>query len=82
LISGFWGLSRHVNYLGELLMASGLALSLGYPGEIWPWLYPAYYVGLLVPRQFDDDRRCAQKYGALWADYQRAVPRRIIPFLY
>jgi Delta14-sterol reductase len=82
LISGFWGLSRHVNYLGELLMASGLALSLGYPGEIWPWLYPVYYVVLLVPRQVDDDRRCAQKYGQLWIDYQRAVPRRIIPFLY
>jgi delta14-sterol reductase len=39
-------------------------------------------VGLLVPRQIDDDRRCAQKYGELWNEYQRAVPRRIIPFLY
>ena len=82
LISGFWGLSRHVNYLGELGMATGLALSLGYPGEIWPWLYPLYYVGLLVPRQLDDDKRCAQKYGALWDEYRRAVPRRIVPFLY
>jgi delta14-sterol reductase len=51
LISGFWGLSRHVNYMGELLMASGLALSLGHPGSIWPWLYPLYYVVLLVPRR-------------------------------
>jgi delta14-sterol reductase len=82
LISGFWGLSRHINYLGELLMASGLALSLGYPSAIWPWLYPLYYVALLVPRQIDDDRRCADKYGALWVEYQRAVPRRIIPFIY
>ena len=82
LISGFWGLSRHVNYLGELLMASGLTLSLGYPRELWVWLYPLYYVALLVPRQLDDDRRCAQKYGELWDAYQRAVPRRIIPFLY
>ena len=29
LCSGFWGVSRHVNYLGEFLMACGLALSLG-----------------------------------------------------
>ena len=57
------GLSRHVNYLGEILMALGLALSLGYPA-IWPWLYPLYYVVLLVPRQIDDDRRCAAEVRA------------------
>jgi hypothetical protein len=39
-------------------------------------------VALLVPRQLDDDRRCAQKYGALWQEYQRTVPKRIIPFIY
>src|SRR5690606_9228266 len=31
LCSGFWGLSRHINYLGEILMATGLALTLGWP---------------------------------------------------
>jgi len=82
LASGFWGVSRHVNYLGELLMASGLALSLGYPAHVMPWLYPLYYVALLVPRQIDDDRRCAQKYGALWEEYVRRVPYRIVPGVY
>jgi protein-S-isoprenylcysteine O-methyltransferase Ste14 len=82
LVSGFWGVSRHVNYLGELLMASGLALSLGWPGSIWPWLYPIYYLVLLVPRQIDDDKRCAQKYGAMWDEYRRAVRWRIIPWIY
>jgi delta14-sterol reductase len=82
LIGGFWGLSRHINYLGELLMANALALCLGYPGAIWPWLYPIYYVALLVPRQIDDDRRCAQKYGAIWNAYRRAVPARIVPWIY
>ena len=55
LVSGFWGLSRHINYLGEFLMASALTLSLGHPGVLGPWLYPLYYLGLLVPRQIDDD---------------------------
>lgn len=82
LISGFWGVSRHVNYLGEILMATGLALSLGYPGSIWPWLYPIYYLGLLIPRQIDDDKRCAAKYGPMWDEYQKAVPYRIIPWIY
>jgi delta14-sterol reductase len=82
LTGGFWGLSRHINYLGEILMALGLTLSLGYPGTIGPWLYPLYYVVLLVPRQIDDDRRCAERYGPLWEEYCRRVPRRIIPGIY
>src|SRR5262249_13691135 len=82
LCSGFWRVSRHVNYLGEILMALGLALALGYPGAIGPWLYPLYYVALLVPRQHADDARCSVKYGALWAEYCRRVPYRIIPWVY
>jgi hypothetical protein len=82
LVNGFWGLSRHVNYLGEVLMATGLALSLGHPTSPWPWLYPLYYVLLLVPRERDDHRRCADKYGALWRAYCERVPRRIVPGLY
>lgn len=82
LCSGFWGLSRHINYLGEIAMAVGLTLALGWPLDPWPWLYPLYYLALLLPRQADDDRRCARKYGALWAEYCRRVPARIIPRIY
>jgi delta14-sterol reductase len=82
LCSGFWRLSRHINYLGEILMAVGLALALGRPLDPWPWLYPLYYVALLLPRQADDDRRCALKYGTLWEEYCRLVPYRIIPRVY
>jgi len=82
LCSGFWGISRHVNYLGEILMATGLALSLGLPFALGPWLYPLYYVALLLPRERDDDRRCAAKYGALWQEYCRRVPWRIVPKVY
>jgi delta14-sterol reductase len=82
LAGGFWGLSRHINYLGEIMMAVALALSLGYPLAAAPWLYPLYYVALLLPRQADDDRRCAARYGPLWDEYCRRVPWRIIPRVY
>jgi protein-S-isoprenylcysteine O-methyltransferase Ste14 len=82
LCSGFWRLCRHINYLGEFLMALGLTLTLGWPLDPWPWLYPLYYVALLVPRERDDDRRCAQKYGALWTEYCRRVPYRLLPGVY
>jgi delta14-sterol reductase len=82
LCSGFWGIARHVNYLGEVLMAAGLTLVLGWPSVWVAWLYPLYYLALLLPRERADERRCAAKYGALWTRYVRRVPRRIVPWLY
>ena len=82
LVNGFWGVSRHINYLGEILMGTGIILCTGYPALIWPWLYPLYYVALLVTRQRDDNKRCALKYGDLWVVYTKKVPYRIIPFIY
>lgn len=82
LVNGFWGISRHVNYLGEILMATGIILCTGYPALIWPWLYPLYYILLLFARQADDNKRCALKYGDLWKIYEKRVPYRIIPYIY
>ena len=82
LCSGFWRVSRHINYLGEVLMAVGLTLALGYPWLVLPWLYPIYYLILLSTRERDDDRRCAEKYGELWDEYRTIVPWRIIPRIY
>jgi len=82
LVNGFWGLSRHINYLGEILMATGIVLAVGHPTLFWPWLYPIYYVVLLFPRQIDDDKRCALKYGELWEQYLKRVKYRIIPGVY
>ena len=63
-------------------MASGIVISIGHLLLPWPWLYPLYYVALLFPRQIDDDKRCAEKYGALWDEYLKKVPFRIIPKIY
>ncbi|EDQ85507.1 uncharacterized protein MONBRDRAFT_29161 [Monosiga brevicollis MX1] len=83
LCSGFWGASRHLNYLGEILQGLALALpGVLATGSLWPLLYPAYYVALFIPRQIEDDEICAAKYGSKWAEYVRRVPYRIIPFIY
>ena len=82
LVNGFWGFSRHINYLGEILMGLAVALSIGYPGRIWSWFFPLYYILLLIPRQMDDDRRCSSRYGNLWKIYTKKVNYRIIPYLY
>lgn len=82
LVNGFWGLSRHVNYLGETIQAVAIALAVGYFG-VWPvWLYPLYYVALFISRQIDDDKLCRAKYGPLWDEYTSRVKYRIVPGIY
>ena len=80
LCSGWWSLSRHVNYFGDILMAVGLSLAIN--AGIYPWLYPLYYVGLFIARERTDFKRCQEKYGRDWDEYCHRVPYRIIPFLY
>ena len=63
-------------------MGTGIALAVGFPMSIWPWLYPLYYLALLLPRQMDDDKICAAKYGDLWIEYTKKVKHKIVPGLY
>jgi delta14-sterol reductase len=82
LASGFWGVSRHVNYLGEITQAVAIALASGYFGIWMVWLYPAYYVALMLTRQADDDKVCHAKYGELWDRYTAKVKYKIVPRVY
>ena len=82
LVSGFWGASRHINYLGEIIQAIAIALAAGYPAVWGVWLYPLYYVLLMFSRAADDNKICKVKYGALWDEYVKKVKYRIIPFIY
>ena len=82
LCSGFWGVSRHVNYLGEILIGLGLGLAPGHFDSVWPWLYPAFMIVFMLTRERADERRCAAKYGPLWDRYREQVPYRIIPRVY
>ncbi len=83
LTSGFWGVARHFNYMGEFLFAVAIGLSFGYFGVAWSWLYLAFVLWLFITRQRDDDAACAEKYGQeKWAEYQEKVPYRIIPGIY
>ena len=82
IYSGWWSLSRHVNYFGEILMGIALALPGLYTGSFISLLYPIYYIILLVARERTDNTICHEKYGKAWDEYCKKVPYRIIPFLY
>lgn len=83
LCSGFWGVSRHMNYMGEMLLALAVALSFGYFTNLWAWTYFIFIVGLFIPRERFDAKHCEEKYGAeKWTEYQQRVKYRIIPGIY
>ena len=78
LLSGFWGISRHMNYVFEILLTLSwtiVAISLG----IKPFLYLIFIVILLVHRIFRDEEKCKSKYGKYWDEYCEKVPARLIP---
>ena len=81
LVSGFWGKARHVNYLGDWMMALAWSLPCLF-GSIVPYFYPLWFAFLLITRERRDDRWCAKKYGADWERYRALVPSRIVPGVY
>ncbi|XP_024276214.1 delta(14)-sterol reductase LBR isoform X3 [Oncorhynchus tshawytscha] len=81
LVSGLWGLVRHPNYLGDLIMALAWSLPCGFT-HILPYFYVIYLSILLVHREARDEAQCRRKYGSAWDDYCREVRYRIIPRVY
>lgn len=81
LISGWWGIARHINYTGDWMMAWSWCLVTGF-GSIVPYFYVIYFGILLVHRDLRDDHSCKLKYGAAWDQYCKIVPYRMIPYIY
>jgi Delta14-sterol reductase len=82
LASGFWGMARHMNYTGDLLLALSYCLPCGFRAGSLPYFYLLYLLLLTVHREKRDDERCAIKYKAVWEEYCLRVPYRMVPFLY
>ena len=47
-----------------------------------PYFYVFFLTLLLSDRAFRDDVRCASKYNTYWQQYCKAVPYRMIPYVF
>ncbi|KAG8862449.1 erg24, C-14 sterol reductase [Tulasnella sp. 330] len=81
LTSGWWGKSRHPNYMGDLIMAFSWCMPTGFTTPL-TYFYPVYFFVLLAHRQYRDDEACEKKYGDDWTEYKKRVPSRIFPGIY
>ena len=83
LVSGFWGLSRHMNYGGEGFISLGMALAFGHFTNLWAWTYFIFVVIMITTRERYDNKFCEQMYGPeKWAEYKARVKYRINPWVY
>jgi 7-dehydrocholesterol reductase len=81
LASGWWGVSRHLNYVWELILALCWCLPTG-DRSILGYVYFFFLLILLVDRAYRDELRCLEKYGEYYEEYCRLVPYKMVPFLY
>ena len=81
LVSGFWGVGRHLNYTGEICVYIAFAATAGFASWI-PYLLPAWLAVLLVHRSRRDERRCRAKYGQLWDRYTERARFAMLPYIY
>ena len=81
MISGWWGIARHINYTGDWLMAWSWCLPCGFY-HIVPYFYVIYFAILLIHRDLRDDESCRRKYGKDWDRYCSIVKYKFIPYIY
>ncbi len=81
LLSGWWGIGRHMNYTGDLLLSLAYSLACGTLNP-FPYFYFVFLTILLVHRTLRDEDRMKEKYGNAWKEYTEAVPYRMIPYVW
>ena len=81
LIEGWWGISQHINYFGDMIIALSWCLPTKF-NTILTYFYVIYFTSLLIHRQIRVDEKCFKKYGNSWIEYKKKVPCKIIPYVY
>jgi len=85
IVSGWWSLVRHPNYLGELLIQWSWVLpavsTLGLT-DLVPYYLPVVTTLMLVIRSVQINRRNKKKYGAAWDEYSGKVRANIVPLVF
>lgn len=81
LCDGWWAKSQHINYLGDWLISLSWCLTT-WNSTALTYYYSIYFATLLLHRQQRDEHKCREKYGTSWEEYEKAVPYKIIPYVY
>ncbi|KAI9503904.1 erg24, C-14 sterol reductase [Coemansia spiralis] len=78
LVSGWWGMARHINYTGDWMYGLAQCLATGFETPM-TYFFSAYFLVLLLHRNYRDECKCRDKYKKDWDRYCELVPYMFIP---
>jgi 7-dehydrocholesterol reductase len=79
LLGGFWCISKHFNYVTELITAYSWCLCCS--NSIHTYMYPMFLTIFLIHRAERDSQRCNNKY-LNWHRYCEIIKYKMIPGIY
>ncbi|KAF2648918.1 hypothetical protein K491DRAFT_684290 [Lophiostoma macrostomum CBS 122681] len=79
--TGFWAITRHINYSANVLFGFGYGLSTGGPlyTPVSAGIYLSNFIYNAIP---SIEEYCEMKYGEAWQRYVEKVPSKLIPGIY
>jgi len=81
IVSGWWGLVRHPNFLGEVIIQWSWVLPAGFTTLV-PYYLPVITTLMLLVRSYQLNQRNKRKYGAAWTGYCEKVRSNIVPMVF
>ena len=79
--TGFWGITRHINYTANVLF--GFAYGLAAGGPVYACLTGGMYLTNFLTNAMPSlEEYCRGRYGKEWERYEREVPYQLIPGVY
>ena len=76
--TGFWGITRHINYTANVMFGFGYGLAAGGPpySIATAGMYITNFVMNAIP---GIEKYCREKYKEQWEEYEREVPWKLFP---
>lgn len=81
IYSKLWGVVRHPNYLGLIIMAIAWTLPCGF-SHFTPYGPLVMLILAIIVRTFRVEAECKGKYGPAWTNYTEKVRSRLIPYIF
>jgi steroid 5-alpha reductase family enzyme len=79
--TGFWAVTRHINYTANVLFGFGYGLATG--GPLYSLATAGMYISNFTLNAMPSiEKYCREKYGEEWAKYEREVPWQLFPGIY